>query len=65
MLAPRSEDLFCRDAKSILQRGEPVPEVEVDFCGQKRLGATDLGAIEYTAGSFDPASRIPARTAAK
>jgi hypothetical protein len=61
----KAADFGRRNVDGIIQRGEPVPEVEVDFCGQKRLGATDLGAIEYTAGFCDPTSRIPARAAAR
>ena len=59
----KAADFERRDAERFLQRGEPVPEVEMDFCGQKRLGATDLGAIEYTAGRCDVAARIKALTA--
>ena len=61
---PKAADFDRRDTDRILQKGEPVPEVEVDFCGQKRLGSTDLGAIEYTAGPCDVPGRIKALTAA-
>jgi hypothetical protein len=60
---PKAADFERRDAERFLQRGQPVPEVETDFCGQKRLGATDLGAIEYTAGRCDVAGRIKSLTA--
>ena len=60
---PKNADFERRDAERFLQRGQPVPEVETDFCGQKRLGTTDLGAIEYTAGRCDVAGRIKALTA--
>jgi hypothetical protein len=57
---PKSADFERRDADRFLQKGERVPEVEVDFCGHKRLGTTDIGAIEYTSGSCDVRARIKA-----
>jgi hypothetical protein len=54
-VAPRLANFTPRDVDDLMQKGSPLPEVQDDFCGQKRLGATDLGAIEYTAGRCDPA----------
>ena len=54
--APGRGDFAAKDVDRIMQKGERRPEVEDDFCGQKRLGATDLGAIEYTAGKCDSAA---------
>jgi hypothetical protein len=55
-VAPRLANFTPRDVDDLMQKGSPLPEVEGDFCGEKRLGATDLGAIEYTAGRrCDPA----------
>src|SRR5262249_25623870 len=33
---PRTSDFGRRDVARILKKGEPIPEVETDFCGQKR-----------------------------
>jgi parallel beta-helix repeat protein len=60
---PKAADLERRDVARLLGRGQPVPEVKTDFCGQKRVGPTDLGAIEYTAGRCDVAGRLKALTA--
>jgi parallel beta-helix repeat protein len=60
---PKAADLDRRDVARLVGRGQPVPEVKTDFCGQKRVGSTDLGAIEYSAGRCDVAGRIKALTA--
>jgi hypothetical protein len=54
-VAPQLANFDARDVDDLMQKGERVAGVEDDFCGQRRLGATDLGAIEYTAGRCDPA----------
>lgn len=60
---PKVGNFERRDAARFPPRGQPVPEVATDFCGQKRRGTTDLGAVEYTAGRCDVAGRIKALTA--
>ena len=60
---PKAADFERRDTDRFLQRGQPVADVETDFCGQRRLGATDLGAIEYTAGTCDSRGWLTAKLA--
>lgn len=55
---PRQGDFMVNDKDSVIRRGETLPDVELDFCGRRRLpGPGDLGAISYTLGYCDPLAR--------
>lgn len=50
---PDELDFSPRDADELIDTGQILPEIFDDFCGNRRSGIPDLGAIEYDGKDCD------------
>ena len=44
---PAAGNFALKNGSDITDKGEPLREVREDFCGNRRDGQPDLGAIEF------------------